>query len=122
MTNINITTTPTGRSPENKYFFGESTNELCTKRPKYYKTGDPYEYNQFAARMKPTYVNSINYEFSLFFETCGIRFCVYTNDNRHGSAPARGGPCVSRVKLLLGRAAVPTKNGTATHVWLGTPK
>ena len=52
MTNINITTTPTGRSPENKYFFGESTNELCTKRPKYYKTGDPHEYNQFAALPK----------------------------------------------------------------------
>ena len=76
MTNINITTTPTGRSPENKYFFGESTNELCTKRPKYYKTGDPHEYNQFAARMKPTYVNSIDYEFTLCFETAGIRFCV----------------------------------------------
>ena len=25
MTNINITTSPTGRSPENKYFFGEKT-------------------------------------------------------------------------------------------------
>lgn len=83
MTNINITTTPTGRSPENKYFFGESTNELCTKRPKYYKTGDLNDYNLFAARMKPTYVNSIDYEFTLCFETCGIRFCVYTNDNRH---------------------------------------
>jgi phosphoenolpyruvate carboxykinase (ATP) len=83
MTNINITTTPTGRSPENKYFFGKSTNELCTKRPKYYKTGDPHEYNQFAARMKPTYVNSIDYEFTLCFETCGIRFQVYTNDERH---------------------------------------
>ncbi len=44
MTNINITTTPTGRSPENKYFFGTATNELCTKRPKYCKVGDPNEY------------------------------------------------------------------------------
>jgi len=83
MTNINITTEPTGRSPENKYFFGDATSELCTKRPKYCKTGDPLEYHQFASRMKPTYVNSVDYEFSLCFETCGIRFHVYTNDNRH---------------------------------------
>ena len=40
MTNINITTNPTGRSPENKYFFGEATSELCKERPKYCKIGN----------------------------------------------------------------------------------
>lgn len=82
MTNISITTEPTGRSPENKYFFGTATNELCTKRPKYCKVGDPNEYNQFASRMKSEN-STTKRNFPLCFETAGIRFEVHTNDERH---------------------------------------
>jgi len=78
MTNINITTSPTGRSPGNKYFFGERTSQLCTKRPKYYKTGDPNEFRQLSKRM----VN-LTYRKRLCFVAAGIRFVVHTNDPRH---------------------------------------
>jgi ATP-dependent phosphoenolpyruvate carboxykinase len=78
MTNINITTNPTGRSPENKYFFGDRTSELCTKRPKYYKIGDSNEYRQFAKQME-----SQTFEYTLRFISAGIRFTVHTNDSRH---------------------------------------
>ena len=39
MTNISITTRPTGRSPDNKYFFGEKTRCLDLSRPKFNKVG-----------------------------------------------------------------------------------
>ena len=37
MPNIEITTKPTGRSPENKIFFGNKTSKLDLSRPKYNK-------------------------------------------------------------------------------------
>ena len=39
MPNITITTSPSGRSPENKYFFGNQTRKLDLSRPKYNKIG-----------------------------------------------------------------------------------
>ena len=39
MTNISITTSPTGRSPDKKYFFGEQTKDLDLSRPKFNKIG-----------------------------------------------------------------------------------
>ena len=37
--NINITTHPTGRSPENKWYFGSRTEALDLTRPKYNRIG-----------------------------------------------------------------------------------
>ncbi len=37
MPNIQITTHPTGRSPDKKYFFGERAKDLDFSRPKYNK-------------------------------------------------------------------------------------
>ena len=40
MPNIEITTKPTGRSPENKIHFGNRSNYLDMTRPKYNKVGE----------------------------------------------------------------------------------
>jgi hypothetical protein len=45
--NINITTHPTGRSPENKYFFGHRTEALDLTRPKYNKIGNEQDFKDF---------------------------------------------------------------------------
>ena len=83
MTNINITTEPTGRSPENKYFFGEATSELCKERPKYCKIGNMDDYLLFADQMLPSMITGYIYKKPLRFESANIRFQVYTNDERH---------------------------------------
>ena len=83
MTNINITTNPTGRSPENKYFFGEATSELCTERSKYCKIGNMDDYLSFAHQMLPSVITEYIYKKPLQFESANIRFQVYTNDERH---------------------------------------
>ncbi len=76
--NINITTHPTGRSPENKYFFGKRTNLLDLSRPKYNKIGKQEEFDQFRNQLY-----DYSFQYSLTFETCGLRFWVRTNDSRH---------------------------------------
>ena len=83
MTNINITTNPTGRSPENKYFFGDATSELCTERSKYCKVGNMDDYLSFAHQMLPSMITEYIYKKPLQFESANIRFQVYTNDERH---------------------------------------
>ena len=52
MTNISITTHPTGRSPENKYFFGEQTKYLDLTRPKFNKIGKGKDFADFYAKMQ----------------------------------------------------------------------
>ena len=52
MTNISITTHPTGRSPENKYFFGEQTKHLDLTRPKFNKIGKGKDFADFYAKMQ----------------------------------------------------------------------
>ena len=42
--NITITTNPTGRSPESKFYFGKGTEDLDLSRPKYNKIGDNKDY------------------------------------------------------------------------------
>ena len=79
MPNISIKTTPTGRSPENKYFFGEETKHLDLTRPKYNKIGKQADYDQFHADMS----NRTDYDYDLEFTSVGIRFRVCTNDQRH---------------------------------------
>jgi phosphoenolpyruvate carboxykinase (ATP) len=79
MPNIEITTNPTGRSPENKYHFGTLTRELDKSRPKYYKIGDEADYYEFYKDLK----NDDCYKHDIEFETCGYRFRVVTNDDRH---------------------------------------
>lgn len=78
MPNITITTKPTGRSPENKYFFGNRTRKLDLSRPKYNKIGRELDFWEF-------YEDIIEYEAAhqLVFYTCGICFRVETNDDRH---------------------------------------
>ena len=79
MPNINITTHPTGRSPENKYFFGEQTKQLDLSRPKFNKIGVEADFNDFYDRLliQPNYLEPMN------FETVGTNFTLHTNDQRH---------------------------------------
>jgi phosphoenolpyruvate carboxykinase (ATP) len=79
MPNIEIATSPTGRSPENKFFFGEATKHLDLTRPKYNKIGLESDYRDFFAVM----AQQPNYEHELEFTSVGIRFKVLTNDDRH---------------------------------------
>lgn len=78
MTNISITTSPTGRSPENKYFFGHKTKYLDMSRPKYNKIGKEQDFKDFHNEMY-----ELEYNHNLVFYTCGICFRVETNDDRH---------------------------------------
>ena len=78
MANIKITTHPTGRSPENKYFFGERTRCLDLSRPKYNKIGKEEDFESFYKILK-----EFNYDHILNFETVGTNFTIHTNDERH---------------------------------------
>jgi len=79
MPNITINTSPTGRSPENKYFFGQATTHLDLSRPKYNKIGVQADYDDFYNIMS----QQNNYKHDLEFTSVGIRFRVCTNDDRH---------------------------------------
>ena len=79
MPNIEIATSPTGRSPENKFFFGEATKHLDLTRPKYNKIGLESDYRDFFAVM----AQQPNYKHELESTSVGIRFRVLTNDDRH---------------------------------------
>ena len=76
--NIDITTHPTGRSPENKLFFGHKTKCLDMSRPKYHKIGEEQDFKDFHNEMY-----ELEYNHNLVFYTCGICFRVETNDDRH---------------------------------------
>lgn len=78
MSNIEITTNPTGRSPENKYFFGNKTQYLDLTRPKYNKIGEEQTFWDLHNVMY-----ELEYNHNLVFYTCGICFRVETNDDRH---------------------------------------
>lgn len=78
MANIEITTNPTGRSPENKYFFGNKTDLLDLTRPKYNKIGEEDDFWKLHGIMY-----ELEYNHNLVFYTCGICFRVETNDHRH---------------------------------------
>ena len=79
MTNIKITTHPTGRSPENKYFFGEQAKQLDLSRPKFNKIGIEADFDDFYDELliQPNYLEPMN------FETVGTNFTLHTNDARH---------------------------------------
>ena len=79
MPNINITTHPTGRSPENKYFFGERTRCLDLSRPKFNKIGKEEDFDQFYELLQ----QQTNYLDPMNFETVGTNFTIHTNDERH---------------------------------------
>ena len=79
MTNISITTHPTGRSPENKYFFGKQAEQLDLSRPKFNKIGKGEDFANFYALLQ----NQKNYLEPMNFETVGTNFTLYTNDKRH---------------------------------------
>ncbi len=79
MTNISITTHPTGRSPENKFFFGEQTKHLDLSRPKFNKIGVGKDFADFYVKMQ----NQKNYLEPMNFETVGTNFTLHTNDERH---------------------------------------
>ena len=79
MPNINITTHPTGRSPENKYFFGKQAQDLDLSRPKFNKIGKEEDFENFynLLRKQTNYLEPTN------FETVGTNFTIHTNDKRH---------------------------------------
>ena len=79
MTNIKITTHPTGRSPENKYFFGERTRCLDLTRPKFNKIGKEEDFMVFYTLLQ----QQTNYYEPMNFETVGTNFTIHTNDERH---------------------------------------
>ena len=76
--NINITTKPTGRSPENKWYFGSRTKDLDLTRPKYNRIGKEEDFWDLHWK-----VYELDYPHVLVFYTCGICFRVHTNDDRH---------------------------------------
>lgn len=78
MPNININTSPTGRSPENKYFFGNRSIAVDLSRPEYNRIGKEEDFVKFEQEL-----GGFEYAHVLNFETCGIKFCVKTNDQRH---------------------------------------
>ena len=78
MPNIEITTKPTGRSPENKFFFGNKTRYLDLSRPKYNKIGRELDYFELFEDL-----NEYQYKHYLTFYTSGRCFTVLTNDDRH---------------------------------------
>ena len=78
MPNIKIVTEPTGRSPENKYFFGSKTKYLDLDRPKYNKIGNEEDYKVMHMRM-----DVMDYSHNLVFYAAGMCFRVETNDDRH---------------------------------------
>ncbi len=79
MANIRISTNPTGRSPENKFFFGEKTRCLDMSRPKYNKIGKQEDFDEFYTKL----TQQTNYLEPMNFETVGTNFTIYTNDERH---------------------------------------
>ena len=79
MTNISITTSPTGRTPENKYFFGKQADQLDLSRPKFNKIGKGKDFADFFCKMQ----NQSNYLEPMNFETVGTNFTLHTNDERH---------------------------------------
>ena len=79
MTNISITTHPTGRSPENKYFFGKQAEQLDLSRPKFNKIGKGEDFANFYALLQ----SQKNYLEPMNFETVGTNFTLHTNDERH---------------------------------------
>jgi len=79
MSNIEITTSPSGRSPESKYFFGSRAKDaLDLSRPKYNKIGNEEDYQVMHMRM-----DLMDYAHNLVFYTAGMCFRVETNDDRH---------------------------------------
>ena len=78
MPNIEITTKPTGRSPENKIFFGNKTSKLDLSRPKYNKIGKELDFWEFYEDL-----NEWECEHNLVFYTSNMCFRVETNDDRH---------------------------------------
>ena len=79
MSNISIETFPTGRSPENKYFFGKQTKYLDLNRPQYNKIGKEKDFKEFYALLR----SQTNYLEPMNFETVGTNFTIHTNDERH---------------------------------------
>ena len=78
MPNIEITTKPTGRSPENKVHFGNRTKHLDLTRPKYNKIGKDLNYWEFFED-----INEYDTKHNLVFYTSDFCFRVETNDDRH---------------------------------------
>ena len=79
MTNISITTSPTGRSPDKKFFFGKQTKYLDLTRPKFNKIGLEPDFNDFLTLL----TQQQNYLEPMNFETVGTNFTLHTNDERH---------------------------------------
>lgn len=78
MPNIEITTKPTGRSPEKKVHYGSRTVKLDLTRPKYNKIGEEKYFWELYED-----INDYDFNHNLVFYTSGLCFRVETNDDRH---------------------------------------
>ena len=78
MPNIEITTKPTGRSPEKKVHYGSRTVKLDLTRPKYNKIGEEKYFWELYED-----INDYDFNHNLVFYTSGMCFRVETNDDRH---------------------------------------
>jgi len=78
MENINVETSPTGRSAKGKFYFGDNTIKLCRDRPKDVQIGNIKDYNQFAQKMKQW-----RYDHMSMFRTVDIDFSVATTSANH---------------------------------------
>ena len=67
--NFEITTVPSGRSPENKIHYGSRTRKLDLSRPKYNKIGKEVYFWEFFED-----VNEYNLQHNLVFYTSGMCF------------------------------------------------
>ena len=78
MPNYTIKTTPTGRSPENKFYFGHKTKCLDTSRPKYNKIGKQEDFDKFWSQMC-----NLKYDHNICVNVFDKKFRIRTNDDRH---------------------------------------
>jgi len=98
MPNYNITTVPSGRSPEHKYFFGSKTEQLDKNRPNYCKVGKDEDFYKLKTLMGKEFPHR------LWFRSGGFTFLVLTDSDVHAQFVHNMFPVLSsdRISLLQG--------------------
>ena len=98
MGNYNITTVPSGRSPEHKYFFGSKTEQLDKNRPNYCKVGKDEDFTKLKTLLGKEFPHR------LWFQSGGKTFLVLTDSDVHAQFVRNMFPVLSanRISALLG--------------------
>jgi len=99
MPNYNITTVPSGRSPEHKRFFGSKTEQLDKNRPNYCKVGTEGQFT--ALRLKMGIPISDAYPHRLHFYSGGYRFLVCTDSDVHAQFVRNMFPVMSPERVIV---------------------